>query len=498
MSSRPPGRRFHIPSLPSLPSRSETITLSRRHFLRIAGAVSLGFAGLRCTDAELVAGRIDRPGPLLPDPDGFLDLPEGFSYRVLSRAGEEMDDGFLVPAMHDGQAAFPAEDGRTILIRNHEVDTGAAPTYGPFGPGNERLDRLDPALLFDPGRGGGGPALGGCTGVLWDPREGVVEQWLALAGTLRNCAGGPTPWGTWITCEETIQEADGRHARSHGWAFEVPAERGGAPARPTPLVAMGRFYREAVAVDPATGIVYQTEDRTDGLLYRFLPERPGVLADGGRLQALMVRGRPRLHTGNRSSPRVPEGAELDVEWVDLDEPESPGDDLRHRGLEAGAARFARAEGIWFGGDAVWIACTSGGRARRGQIWRYRPDRSAAPTIPSAAPSAARPGGSTPGRSVGGGGRLDLFMEAERGSLLRRCDNLTVAPWGDLFVCEDGPGEDHLVGVTPAGEAYRFARNARSSGELAGSVFSPDGRTLFLNLQAEGMTLAITGPWPGRS
>lgn len=457
------------------------MTLSRRHFLKLAGAVSIGFAGLRCTEPEPAPeGRPDRPGPIRSDPDGVLDLPEGFSYRVLSPAGEEMDDGFLVPAMHDGQAAFPAPDGRTILIRNHEVSGGAEPSDGAFGVAHERLRGLDRSLLFDPGRDDG-PALGGCTGVLWDPEHGVVEQWLALAGTLRNCAGGPTPWGSWITCEESVQPADRRHARDHGWAFEVPAERGPGPVRPEPLAEMGRFYREAVAIDPRSGIVYQSEDLDDGLLYRYVPDRPGELAAGGRLQALKAGGRDSLPTQNRDRVRIPEGSTLRADWVDLSDPASPEDDLRIRGFEAGAAQFARAEGMWWGGDSVWIACTSGGPARRGQIWRYRPG----------------PHEGTP-REGEAPGVLELFMEASRGSLLRHGDNLTVAPWGDLFVCEDGPGADHLVGVTAAGESYRFARNAGSTGELAGSVFSPDGSTLFLNLQAEGLTLAVTGPWPDRS
>lgn len=469
------------------------MSVSRRSFLKTAGAATLGFAGLAHTLACQGSGAVTPPGggsaqelglgsglgPLTPDPDGVLDLPPGFRYRILSPGGQRMDDGFLVPRRHDGMAAFPARNGLTLLVRNHEMDSDSDPEGGAFGADNELLDRIDPELFFDPGAGGNGPALGGTTNLLYDTRTGrLVEHRLSLAGTLRNCAGGPTPWGTWITCEESVQSAGDRFARSHGYAFEVPAEMPPRLDRPEPLRAMGRFYREAVAVQPGTGIVYQTEDRGDGLLYRFLPDVPGDLAAGGTLQALAVTGRPELRTQNWGGAREVESGEvLDAHWVELDDPDAPGDDLRDRGASRGAARFARAEGIWYARDGVYVACTNGGRARRGQIWRYRPS----PSEGTAGEADAPP-------------RLELFLEADESSLLRRADNLTMAPWGDLVVCEDGAGVDSLVGVTPNGEQYPIARNAAGSGELAGSTFSPDGSTLFANLQEEALTVAITGPW----
>lgn len=471
------------------------MSISRRAFLKTAGAATLGFSGLARGMAAQESGtgagtwgarRLEAGqtalgfGSLQEDPDELLDLPEGFVYRVFSRGGERMDDGFFVPRRHDGMAAFPAGEGLTLLVRNHEMEHDSDPAGGAFGPGNELLYRFDAEHLFDPGAEGHGPALGGTTNLLYDTRaQRLVEHRLSLAGTLRNCAGGPTPWGTWVTCEESVQRAGDGFARSHGYAFEVPAVMPPRLERPVPLRGMGRFYREAVAVDPETGIVYQTEDRGDGLFYRFVPDVPGELAAGGRLQALAVTGRYQVWTQNWGRVRrVEEGEVRGVHWVDLNDPENPRDDLRERGASLGAARFARAEGIWYATDGVYVACTNGGPARRGQIWRYRPS-------PHEGTPAER---SDPAR-------LELFLEADRSSLLRRADNLTMAPWGDLVVCEDGSGVDSLVGVTPVGDQYVIARNARSRGELAGSVFSPDGSTLFVNLQREALTVAITGPWP---
>jgi secreted PhoX family phosphatase len=459
------------------------VFVSRRDFISSAGATLVGFAGLRgALAAQPLAEQspFNRFGPLVRDPNGFLDLPKGFGYRVVSAKGREMADGLLVPGRPDGMAAFAGEDGLTLLIKNHEMSPDPA-DEGAFGSDFERLDRIDSTRLFDAGTDGR-PGLGGTTSVLYDTRTGrVLEERLSLGGTLRNCAGGPTPWGTWITCEETVERAGGRLSQTHGYNFEVPARMDDLPVQAVPIRDMGRFNHEAVAVLPESGIVYQTEDRGDGLVYRFVPNVPGDLLAGGRLQALAVRDRPSLDTRNWGGlfrrPQVRPGGAAPVEWIDLHDVESPEDDLRYQGHEAGAARFARGEGMWYAGDAVFFACTNGGGARRGQIWRYKPS-----------PEEGGPGESDRP------GTLELFLEATRSSLLENADNITVAPWGDLFVCEDGGGTDYLVGVTPEAQLYRFARNRRSEGELCGCVFSPDGSTLFLNMQIEGLTLAITGPW----
>jgi hypothetical protein len=457
------------------------MTISRRRFLGSAAAVSLGFQGLRCAPANTFADPTGPAkvgfGPLVDDPDGIIALPEGFTYRIVSRGGERMSDGFLVPARHDGMATFPGPDGTTILVRNHEVSPGVDAALGAFGPDLSLLDRIDRSLLYDAGADGA-PALGGTTTLVYDTRsQTLVSHQLSLAGTLVNCAGGPTPWGTWVSCEEITDRAGGPLAQDHGYNFEVPARVGGGPVRPAPLRAMGRFKHEAVAVQPGSSIVYETEDLSDGLLYRFLPNTPGELIRGGRLQALAVRGRPSLDTRNFDGRGIEPGVSMEVEWIDLDDPEAPDDDLRHRGFHAGAARFARGEGIWYGDDEVFVACTNGGAAQKGQIWRYRPSPEE-----GQAGERDRPG------------TLELFIEPNDGTMIENADNLTIGPWGDLVVCEDGTDDDYLVGVTPDGEIYKLAHNLSGNGEFAGACFSPDGSTFFVNMQADAWTLAITGPW----
>ncbi len=407
-----------------------------------------------------------------------MDLPQDFSYTILSRWGDTMDDGYRVPHRPDGMATFPGPDGLTVLIRNHEVNFNADLAEGAFGEDLTKQLELDPSLMYDAGTERGRPCQGGTTTVVYDTRsQKVVRQYLSLAGTIRNCAGGPTPWNSWITCEETVERAGDGRLVDHGYAFEVPASADMGLASPVPLTAMGRFNHEAVAVDPASGIVYQTEDRHDGLIYRFIPTVPGQLAEGGQLQALVVRGHQSLDTRNWEQQLVTPGHQIPVAWIDLNEVEAPEDDLRHRGFEAGAACFARGEGMWYGNGAVFFACTNGGKAKKGQIWRY---------IPS-------PVEGTEGE-VQQPGTLELFVEPNDGALVDNADNLTVAPWGDLIVCEDGGGDQFLVGVTPEGALYKFARNALGDSELAGATFAPDGTTLFVNIQHAGLTLAITGPW----
>ncbi len=455
---------------------------SRRTFLKAAGVVSAGFLGMR--RAVAAAERDDGTlyGPLQSDPHQLLELPEGFTYRVISKVGEEMDDGLFVPALHDGMAAFAGPGGRTILVRNHEGDADP-PRHGPFGWTFERLERISRDRIYDFGRGN--PCVGGTTTLVYDTKRQRLERhFLSLAGTSRNCAGGPTPWGSWISCEESVRRADGRFEKDHGYNFEVPASPDIAIAAPVPLTAMGRFNHEAVAVDPKSGIVYQTEDAGDGLIYRYIPARRGRLTEGGRLQALCLRDRPSADTTNWNdeegrpvAPRIEPGSRHAVRWVDLEDIQAPENDLRLRGFATGAARFARGEGMWYGRSAVYFACTSGGHGGKGQVWRYVPSPSEGLAAEQREP-----------------GTLELFIEPNDGALVENCDNLTIAPWGDVVLAEDGPGEQFIVGVRPDGRTYRFARNAAGASEMAGPTFSPDGTTLFLNIQGMGVTLAVTGPW----
>jgi uncharacterized protein len=442
--------------------------LDRRSFLRSAGgAMAAAFLGLSRAESGSAAAAPGF-GALRPGPEGILDLPQGFSCRVLARAGTRMSDGYLVPGLADGMAAFAAPGGRIALVCNHELHWSRPDPGHAFGVDYALLGRLPRERLYDPGRER--PSIGGTTTLLYDPVSQRVESHvLSLIGTERNCAGGPTPWGSWLSCEESVERSGDSRARDHGWVFEVPASAR-APVDPQPLQAMGRFMHEAAAVDPRTGIVYLSEDQPDGLLYRFIPEVRGELARGGRLQALALRDFDAADTRNwqRDAAALRVGDTLAAHWIDLDDVESPDDDLRRRGHARGAALFARGEGLWFENGVLYFACTTGGPAQLGQVFRYRP--------------------------AADGGNLRLFVESTDARVLAHADNLTVAPWGDLIVCEDTKGSCGLVGVTPEGAPYRFASNPYNTGELAGACFAPDGRTLFVNLQQAGLTLAISGPF----
>ncbi|GAB4387218.1 MAG: PhoX family phosphatase [Phycisphaerales bacterium] len=456
-------------------------TLDRRTFLHAAGLASIGFLSLR--RASLASGmRVPKGplGPLRPDPRGILDLPDGFTYSIISRIGDRMSDGLLVPGRPDGMAAFPGPDGLTIVVRNHENETISSRKHAsPFGAYYALLSKIDTSKLYDRGHGRT-PSHGGTTTFVWDTREHkLVRQFLSLGGTVRNCAGGPTPWGSWLTCEESVQLPDDQHEQSHGWVFEVPATHEPVLHSAVPIRQMGRFNHEAVAVDPQTGIVYLTEDRSDGCVYRYIPSTPGRLADGGRLQALALIDRPRFDTRNHDQQAIACDEPLRVRWIDVEEAESPRDDLRYRSQEAGAAIFSRGEGIAWGKDGVFIVCTDGGKARRGQVWRYRPSSDEGKPTEAQSP-----------------GLLTLFIEPNDQSIIDMPDNCTIAPWGDLVLCEDGSEPDSFVrGLTASGEVYNIARNAIDASEFAGCTFSPDGSTLFVNIMDHGLTVAIRGPWP---
>ncbi len=459
------------------------MSISRKHFLKQAGALTLGFSGLQilsgCRASREIPPNLisDTFGPILSDPDQIFDLPESFSYEIISTFGDLMDDGFFVPHRPDGMATFPGPDGLTILIRNHEVNAAKGGDESAFGSDFALTTKLDKDEFYDFGHDNN-PGQGGTTTIVYDTKKQVVvREYLSLAGTIRNCAGGLTPWNSWLTCEEIVMSPNDVYAKSHGYVFEVPASAEIMRAKPTPIREMGRFNHEAVAVDPNSNVIYQTEDDSEGLLYRFIPNTPGKLLNGGTLQALAIKGSPGMDTRNWDSKTIEEGQNFDIEWIDMEEVENPDDNLRYRGYKKGAARFARGEGMWYGNDAVYFACTNGGPKKLGQIWKYTPS-----------PSEAARG------EVNSPGVLELFVESTDSSIIENADNLTVAPWGDLIVCEDTGERQDLIGITPEGNVYKFGRNPKSNSELAGATFSPDGSTLFMNIQHSGLTLAITGPW----
>lgn len=444
--------------------------LDRRNFALAAVA----FGGLAIQSRAAQTGLMPTApgyGPLQTDPAGLIDLPPGFSYRIVSSLGEAMSDGYRVPDRADGMGCFQLDGGKIALVRNHELQ----PRHGADGPFGKAATL--PAEAFD---SRGGAALpGGTTTLVLDPDSLTVEnQYLSLVGTIRNCAGGITPWNSWLTCEESVDGPDQGVGQPHGWIFDVPADAGKL-VKAEPLKAMGRFVREAAAVDPRTGIVYMTEDRDDSLFYRFIPDVPGSLGRGGRLQALAFHDESVRDSRNWRERRIAPGSWLFARWIDLDDPESPADDLRHRGAKQGAALFARGEGVHWGEDELYFTCTSGGAAKEGQIMRYRPSRHEGTDRERAVP-----------------GRMQLFLESTDPAHYSFGDNLTVAPNGHLIVCEDqylDTVDNHLRGVTPFGEVYPFAR-IKVQTEPAGVCFSPDGKTMFVNLYSPTKTLAIRGPF----
>ncbi len=463
--------------------------MRRRNFLIAAGIVGTGFSGLQCLSRKKPESEITSPevkeqpiqfgyGPLVKDPDGILSLPAGFSYKIISRKGERMADGLLLPGAPDGMASFPSAGDKVIVIRNHELSANS-PELGAFGEKYELLKTLLPSDFYDYGKGKT-PSLGATSTFIYNEQSGEIEkQYLSLAGTNRNCAGGLTPWNSWLTCEEDVTTARNNVEKHHGYVFEVPASSEILRAKPKPIRAMGRFNHEAVCVDPKSGIVYLTEDRGDGLLYRFLPNEKGNLHAGGKLQALALKeapGRDTRNWGENGAPDFPQNQPANVYWIDLDNVDAPDDDLRVRGHTKGAALFARGEGAWYDDNCFYFACTNGGKIQKGQVFKY-----ILSPVEGTEDEATQPG------------KLELFVESTNDDILKYCDNLTVSPWGDLILCEDD-SHPFLVGVTPQGELYHFAEGTKYETEFTGACFSPSGKTLFVNIQGEGLTLAITGPW----
>ena len=411
-------------------------SLSRRYFLA-AGAGALAAAGGL---AWLYQPRkIGAPlGDLVSDSNGMLNLPPGFSYQVLQRVGDQMTDGFNAPGAPDAMACFAGENDSWVVMRNHEIHEGSP---------------VDSTLGFADNRGGG------VTRLVVDRESGALRSSnFVLTGTSRNCAGGPSPYG-WLSCEEVGEPG-------HGYVFLCDASASTLQA-PHKLPALGRFPHEAAAFDEATGVTYLTEDTSDSAIYRHLPDHPTKPFVGGELQALKVSSQDRFRLSE--GPKV--GEAFDVEWVPVLDPQALKASTRDQAHNMGAAFLSRGEGAWFAEGHVYICSTDGGPNRRGQLYRL--------DILS-----------------DGMDRLTLVAQAESEDSFANPDNITVSPWGDVFLAEDGAAPNGVRVLKPDGSLHHFARNALNGGksEIAGICFSPDGKWLFLNLQWEGLTLAITGPF----
>ena len=484
--------------------------IDRRTFLRgsaaTAGAVMLGgpFQGFvaRAANAATMAAPSFPLGPVEDMRDGIvrLWLPKGFHYRSFhdTETPITLPDGTALPGRHDGMAAFPGPGENVLLVRNHEVNGPGTP----FGPG----------VPYD------AAARGGTTTIEVTSKGKVVDAYTSLNGTQMNCSGGPMPWGSWITCEETVNGPDVGPdftgvsnvplQQRHGFIFEVPA--GGQSTR-EPITAAGRFAHEAVAFDPIDGILYLTEDNFGfpSGFFRYVPASnpidTGSLDNEGQLQMLAVVGEPNAVLAADQS----EGATYDVEWVDIDDPApafpyTPGviapttnDEaivyVGAQGRDQGAAFFSRLEGSVYEDGVVYFTSTQGGGLApssdpddwpfsvtgygngTGQVWAYRTQDQV----------------------------LQCVFQSPGAAVLDFPDNVTTSPRGTLVLCEDSAGDNFLRGLTQDGDLFDIALNrlrsaggnARFGDEFAGSTFGPDGSTLFVNIQASaGMTFAIWGPW----
>lgn len=454
------------------------MTSSRRSFMKFVGSSAMiaPLSALYARAAHAAPSFGPGFGPLTPTlplnttdlavPGVFdyrnqplISLPPEFRYWAVSCTGQSMSDGTLVPGDHDGMAAFRGADGTTILVRNHELSNREVKF------GNPRGVDVDPGFKFDT------YANGGTTTLVLDDNGRLLRDYASLGGTNNNCAGGPTPWGTWLTCEENTSLPTATlttYQKRHGYVFEVPAMATG-PTRAVPIVGMGRFSHEACATDPRTGIVYLTEDTGDSLFYRYVPYQPGVMLSGGKLQALKLRDfAGSVNTGIGFLDKL--NQRLFVEWVDIPNPD-PLDNVvanstRAQGQAQGAATFVRGEGAWYGDGLVYFCCTSGGNIGAGQVWAYDPALET----------------------------LTLVVESTDRAVLEAPDNITLGPDGRLYMFEDGGGGNNIVGVNSQGQLFRVAENAINGSEFCGGCFSHNGRFMFVNIQSPGLTLVIEGPW----
>jgi len=390
---------------------------SRRKTLQHGlAAIALGPSVLLMTRPLTGQVSVSSVGPLQPPDENGVRLPAGFQSRVLADAGSRVrrsSGGRTDYRWHiypDGGACFACADGGWVYASNSE-----APSFTGGGVG---------ALRFDAG-------------------GAVVDAYRILGGTNQNCAGGPTPWGTWLSCEEIpfgrVYECDPLGER------EAEVRR-----------ALGYFKHEAVAVDPASGALYLTEDEPDGRFYRFIPDRPGPDLSSGRLQAASV-----------------ENGTGQVSWIDVPRPrprwfQTP----TRRQLEASTA-FDGGEGIWYSDGKVYFTTKGDNR-----VWCLFLETQTLTILYDAA-TAADP-------------------------ILTGVDNVTASASGKVLVAEDG-GDMQIVVLDAEGSAAPLLQIVgQDDSEITGPAFSPDGTRLYFSSQRAnrlfgngrglGATYEVTGPF----
>jgi secreted PhoX family phosphatase len=453
---------------------SELQGISRRAMLnRSAAALGIALAGnldglFGDAATALAHGRPVGYGPLIDDPNGLLSLPKGFRYTILAQSGvTTLESGQPTPSDPDGMAAFDGRHGGSVLIYNHEVG-GSEP---------HRVPPL-PNLTYDDSAGGG------TTTIEVDRHGRRIREYVSVAGTHNNCAGGRTPWDTWLTCEET----EATLGKRHGYVFEVDPYDRRKNLNPKPIKALGRYAHESLVVDPRSGRIYLTEDATapNGLLYRWTPPRWARLGDGvlkrlpdeaGTLEAMIAYTRRGEHVPDLSVATEP-GTTYRVKWVDVPDRDAATTSTRMQFEDEQITRSRKLEGMWWGdGGAYFVASfartTDGSAAQHdGQVWFIDPKRD---TIELKVHFAYTP--------------EDQDTDPDGP------DNITVSPYGGVMIAEDGDGTNHLVGTTDRGDVFFFARNDDpGDSEFAGPTFSRDGRILFVNIQTPGWVFAVQGPW----